>query len=214
MSEFLGPPVSRRRLRAVRLSGAVLVLAILYLTRGWTLPAWGRWLDVSEPPRPADYVLVLTGGEDTRPFVAAALYTKGYVREVLVPYLRPSADARDGVVPDDTDLIRRVLVARGVPAGRVTRLPGEVNSTADEARALARFLDDHPEATVAVVTNDFHTRHARRILYRAVGRRAGQVYLVAAPTDRVRPDTWWTSERGCAIYLSETFKSVYYAVRD
>jgi uncharacterized SAM-binding protein YcdF (DUF218 family) len=202
----------RRRRWLVRCALAVAVLAVLYGTRGWTLPAWARGLDASEAPRTADYALVLTGGENTRPFVAAGLYKKGYVGAVLVPQLRLTADARDGIVPGDSDLIRRVLEKRGVPADKVIALAGEVNSTFDEATALARFLDDHAEATVAIVTNDFHTRRARSIFRRVLGSRAGQIYMVATPTDRVTPENWWKTERGSALYLSETFKTFYCAV--
>jgi uncharacterized SAM-binding protein YcdF (DUF218 family) len=203
---------ARRRRRLVRFAIMVAVLAILYGTRDWTLPAWARGLDASEAPRTADYALVLTGGENTRPFVAAGLFKKGYVGAVLVPQLRLTADARDGIVPSDSELIRRVLEERGVPADKVIPLAGEVNSTFDEATALAHFLDDHPEATVAIVTNDFHTRRARSIFRRVLGARGGQIYMVAAPTDRVTPNNWWKTERGSAIYLSETFKTLYYAV--
>jgi uncharacterized SAM-binding protein YcdF (DUF218 family) len=157
---------------------------------------------------------VLTGGEETRPFVAAGLYNRGLVKEVLVPRLRPTADAADGITPPDSDLIRDVLIRRGVPADRITLLPGEVNSTADEAAALARFLDDHPDATVAIVTSDFHTRRARSIFGRALGPRAGQVNFVAAPTDRFSAADWWQTERGFETYVGETAKTAYYAVRD
>ena len=137
-------PRPRRRRRLARWAAVALLIATLYLTRGWTLPAWGRWLDASEPPRAADYALVLTGGEETRPFVAAGLYNRGFVKEVLVPRMRLIPDAAEGIDPPESDQIRDVLVRRGVPADRITLLPGEVNSTTDEAAALARFLDDHP----------------------------------------------------------------------
>jgi uncharacterized SAM-binding protein YcdF (DUF218 family) len=136
------------------------------------------------------------------------------VKEVLVPRLRLTADAADGIVPQESDLIHEVLVRRGVPADRIITLPGEVNSTADEATALARFLDDRPGATVAIVTNDFHTGRARSIFRRALGPRAGQVYFVAAPTDRFSAADWWQTELGFVTYMGETAKAAYYAVHD
>ena len=202
----------RRRRRLARFAIVIAVLSVLYWTRGWTLPAWARGLDASEAPRSADYALVLTGGENTRPFVAAGLFNKGYVGAVLVPQLRLTADARDGIVPGDSELIRRVLEQRGVPADKIIALAGEENSTFDEATALNRFLDDHPDATVAIVTNDFHTRRARRVFRHVLGPRGSQIYMVAAPTDRVTPDNWWKTEHGSALYLSETFKTLYYAI--
>ena len=42
------------------------------------------WLDVGQRPRRADYVMVLNGGEDTRPFAAAALITAGWALALVV----------------------------------------------------------------------------------------------------------------------------------
>lgn len=210
----MSEPKSRSRRRSLRLGLALVLAAGLYATHGWTLPAWGQWLDASEPPRPADYALVLSGGADTRPFVAAGLYKAGYVRGVLVSRLRSTPDDADGIVPPEGELVRAVLVARGVPPERVTALPGAVNSTAEEAAALAQFLDDHPGATIAVVTNDFHTRRAGAIFRRALGPRAAQVYLAAAPTDGFSAADWWTTETGFVTYLGETAKAAYFSAPD
>jgi hypothetical protein len=40
---------------------------------------------VSDPIAPADAVVVLGGGADVRPFIAADLYAKGLVQKILVP---------------------------------------------------------------------------------------------------------------------------------
>ena len=127
--------------------------------------------------------------------------------------MRLTPDAADGIRPPETELIRSTLILRGVPADKVTILPGEINSTADEAMALAGFLDSHPDATVAIVTNDFHTRRARRVFRKTLGRRAGQIYMVAAPTDNFSADDWWQHDDGFVTYVGETAKTVYYAMR-
>jgi uncharacterized SAM-binding protein YcdF (DUF218 family) len=181
------------RPRLLKWLALVLLLTAFYLTRGWTLPAWGRWLDASEPPHRADYAMVLTGGENTRPFVAAGMHKNNLVGGILIARMRLMPDQVDGIVPPESDLIRSTLIDRGVPAEKVIILPGEINSTADEALALARFLDDHPNRTVAIVTNDFHTRRA--------------------PTDDFSADNWWHSEAGFMTYLGETVKSTAYALR-
>jgi uncharacterized SAM-binding protein YcdF (DUF218 family) len=119
----------------------------------------------------------------------------------------------DLLAPPEPRLVRRVLVARGVPEGRVVTLPGEVASTFDEAHALGRFLDAHPDATVAVVTDDYHTRRARRVFRKVLGARAGRVSFVATPVDGVSAADWWTTPRGFSNYVAETFKAAYYEVR-
>ena len=52
---------ARWRRRLVRMACVVGVLVLLYATRQQTLPLVPRLLDVSEPPRRVDYVLMLEG---------------------------------------------------------------------------------------------------------------------------------------------------------
>jgi uncharacterized SAM-binding protein YcdF (DUF218 family) len=182
------------------------VWAGLYFARAALLPPVARFLDVSEPPFSVHDVMVLGGGSDTRPFIAAALVKAGKARQVLVPTVKPSLNAEQGIGPPEHEIICRVLRARGVPAAAIVQLPGAVASTANEARALAEFLDANPEHTVAVVTNTFHTRRARWIFQRTLGQRAGQVHFVAAPTDGFDENTWWQSEDGFHCYAQEYVK--------
>jgi LPXTG-motif cell wall-anchored protein len=184
------------------------LLAAAWLARGWLLPAAGRFLDVSEPPREVDAVMVLGGGPTTRPFVAASLARAGLARRVLVPTFTED----DSASLSEQEVVRRVLRARGVPDGAVVTLPGAVERTQDEAWALARFLDEEPGATVAVVTSDFHTRRARMLFRREVGSHIDRVHFVAAPTDGFGADDWWRCEEGAATYLLEYFKLAYYGL--
>ena len=56
----------------------VALLTGLYLARAVILPAVASWLDVGEPPQPADAIMLLTGDAETRPFAAAALWKAGW----------------------------------------------------------------------------------------------------------------------------------------
>lgn len=189
------------------------VLAGLYLGRAALLPSAARFLDVSESPAQVDDVLVLGGGSDTRPFIAAALVKSGKARQVLIPTVKPSLNAEQNIGPPESEVISRVLQARGVPAQAIVQLPGDVASTADEAKALARFLEEHPEHTVAVVTNPFHTRRASWIFQKVLGERAPQVHFVAAPTDGFDENSWWQSEDGFGCYANEYVKLGFYWLR-
>jgi uncharacterized SAM-binding protein YcdF (DUF218 family) len=191
---------------------ATLLLAA-YLARSQLLLAMGRFLDVSERPRPVDVVLVLGGGANQRPFVAAALFRAGLARRVLVPTVKLNAANEEDLYPPEHELIRRVLESRGVPPERVVPLPEECNSTLDEALALARFLDAEPETTVAVVTHDFHTRRARSLFRRVLGGRIARVHFVSAPTEDFSADDWWCTAEGFATYTTEYLKLVLYTLR-
>jgi len=201
--------VTRRRGRWRRLRwllAPLLIVALLVALHPWLLPLAGNWLDVSTPPCEVDDVLVLGGGADTRPFVAAALYKAGWAKRVLLPTVQASAENLDGLTPVDHEIMRQVLLKRGVPADAIVLLPAEVGSTADEARALGRYLDEHPGRRVGVVTNHYHTRRARWILRTALGERAADMPFFGAPNDGFDGNNWWRSETGCVLYADEFLK--------
>lgn len=190
---------------------AACVLA--WLGRGMILPRVARWLDVGERPRPADYALVLPGGEDTRPFVAVAMVKRGLIHGVLIPPTVVSPDEMDELVPPTHEIIRRCLVMRGVDPSQVTLLEGRSGSTWNDAEALSRFLEAHSDVTVAVVTNTFHTRRSRWVFRRMLPAHHRQFFFVSAPLDQFNAEDWWHYPDGCRTYLSEYCKFAYYVVR-
>ena len=104
------------------------------------------------------------------------------------------------------ELTRQILLACSVADDRVVLLPGTCASTEDEARALARYLNEHPAARVAIVTHAYHTRRARRLFRRVLGEQILQVYFLAAPTDAFSAEDWWQSEEGFTTYATEYAK--------
>jgi uncharacterized SAM-binding protein YcdF (DUF218 family) len=202
--------MSRRRLLIALLLGAA-VVTLCWTTRSPVLRAAARWLNVGEPPHKADYVMVLNGGEDTRPFAAAALVTAGWAPQALVAETAPTPPVSDGIIPAYHDINRQVFLKCGVPAANVTILPGQAATTYDEARALAAFLQDHADARVLVVTNDYHTRRSRWVFARVLADRARQISFVSAPTDEFPMDRWWQSQLGLLVVATEYPKLVFYA---
>jgi uncharacterized SAM-binding protein YcdF (DUF218 family) len=202
--------MTRRRLLVALLFVAA-VLVTCWATRAPLLRAAASWLDVGERPHKADYIMLLTGGEDSRPFAAAALVKAHWAHRVLVAKTMLSPAEIDGIVPPCHVINRRVLLSRGVAAAEVTILPGAAASTYDEAAALAAFLRDKPYARVLVVTNDYHTRRSRWVFTRVLGDRAAQVSFVSAPSGEFRMDRWWESQVGLLSIVTEYPKLVFYA---
>jgi uncharacterized SAM-binding protein YcdF (DUF218 family) len=204
--------MSRRRLLVALLLAAA-VLATCWVNRPRLLRAAASWLDVGERPRKADYVMLLTGGEDSRPFAAAALVKAHWARRVLVAETAPGPEAIDGIAPPCHEVDRRVLLKRGIPAADVAILPGAAETTYDEAVAFAAFLRDKPNARALVVTNDCHTRRSRWVFARVLGDRAWQVSVVSAPSDEFPMERWWHSQVGLLSITTEFPKLVFYAAR-
>src|SRR5512140_1963921 len=101
------------------------------------------WLNIADRPQKADAILVL-GGSFARPFQAAELYRQGLARNVYVSAVARDRDYRlldeAGIpFPRDEDIVRQVLLKKGVPADAIEYFGKDSISTAAEAQA-ARAL--------------------------------------------------------------------------
>lgn len=177
------------------------------------LPCFSRWLDIGQRPVKADYVMVLLGDEQTRPFVAAALAAEGWADTVLLTEIAPSPQTIDGISPPSHEIARDILVSRGVPPERIVLMPAEARSTFDEARALAGLLESRPNARVLAVTSDYHSRRSRWVFHHVLAEQADKVTFVTAPTDYYVTDRWWRSQWGTRAVASEYLKLAFYLMR-
>ncbi len=195
------------------LVGATMVFAALVVW-GWRplLEAAPGWLDVGTPPEPCDFVMVLGGSPNTRPFVAAAMVRLGLARTVLVPRMVRNQPGEEIYLPPEDSTIREILLRRGVPVEQVRVIGEECPHTEAEARALKEFLDRQPGTTATVVTDAFHTRRTRWIFRRVLGAEADRLRFVSAPTDAFIPSQWWRTEEGVSAVLGEYLKGLAYVI--
>ena len=201
----------RRCCRKLLIVGTL--LGGLYLARSAILPMAARWLDVGEKPQAADYVMVLAGEENTRPFVAAAILKTGLAKKVLLTHVKRSDDVVQGLSPPIHQINRHILVRRGVAQEDIVILGRQIGHTFGEAEALARFLETSPEARVTVVTSNYHTRRARWVFTRVLEERSHQVSFVSAPAYHFREENWGQIDRGVRTVVGEYLKFAFYGVR-
>jgi uncharacterized SAM-binding protein YcdF (DUF218 family) len=203
---------SRLRRLSIALAATIVVLAALYVARAPILSTAGHWLDVGESPQPTDYCLVLSGDVQSRPFVAAALFRKGYIHgDIWLTHIKSAQPTSGEATPEGAE--RAILTKLGVPAGRIAVLDGDCESTFDEAEALASKLAGDHSSTVTIVTSNFHTRRSRYIFAKALAANGNPLHFVSVPTDYFDASNWWTSEEGVASYSKEFLKLPFYVVR-
>jgi uncharacterized SAM-binding protein YcdF (DUF218 family) len=207
-------PTYWRRRWAHRMFAAAGIFAVLcftlYFTSGWWLPAAGRWLDVGETPRQSDYCLILSGDYESRPFAAAALYRRGFIRDRIWLTHAAMADTAPAETEVSNDRAIHILTKLNIPRNRIVELPGDCASTFDEAAVLARAMAEHPTATVSVVTSNYHTRRTRWIIRRVLGSSADRVRYVSVPTDYFDAACWWKIDQGFTTYTKEFLKNAFY----
>ncbi len=201
---------TRTKLKTLFAALGLLAVSLILLTRPVVLRAVGHWLNSGQFPAPADYAMVLPGGSETRPFVAAALYRQGWVKGILIPENKITPAIADGTESLHHEILTRILTARGVDPAHITLLPGRSDSTLHDLQALDRFLDRNPQSRVLVITDEFHTRRTGWLLAKALGEKAGKVGLVAAPHEEWDPKRWWQYKQGLILGFNEYLKLAYY----
>ena len=170
----------------------------------------GKWLSAGDRPQKADAILVL-GGSFTRPFQAADLYRQGLARKIYV-----SVPAREdqyrlldeaGIAfPREEEIVRQVLLKKGVPASAIEYFGKASVSTAAEAQA-ARALFANGAPRLLVVTSPYHLRRARMTFSDALP--AADIRVIATSYDPFA-QAWWKDQSAARNVLLELAKITFY----
>lgn len=175
----------------MRLGRWLLVLLCVTALGAWFAPSVvlapvGRYLVESTTPAPADCLFVLAGDFRGQRIVKAAdLYRQGMARQI---FISGPAGAFDQT---EDELAIPFAKRRGYSDVPFVGLPNRANSTVSEAKELHPKLQAAGCKSVLVVTSDFHTKRAGRILRRIWTDL--DVRMTAAPSEDFDAEKWWTS---------------------
>jgi uncharacterized SAM-binding protein YcdF (DUF218 family) len=168
------------------------------------------WLSAADPAQKADAILVLAGGF-SRPFEAADLYHKGYAGKVYVSVPMREEQHRllddAGIAyPREEEVVREVLLKRGVPAAAIGFFGKDSVSTAAEAQA-ARALFANGAHKLLIVTSPYHLRRTRMIFTDALP--GADIRVIATSYDPF-PTSWWKDQSAARNVLLELPKIAFY----
>jgi uncharacterized SAM-binding protein YcdF (DUF218 family) len=170
---------------------AIIILGILAF-RGA-----GRWLVCEDALRPADAVVVLSGGMPWRAEEAARIVRMGYAHQVWIthPENHSQALAAMGIhfISED-DYSREVLIHQGVPDSEIRILPNTIIDTEQELDEIAGELHSDRMTTAIIVTSPPHTRRVR-VLWRHLATRNLHAIVRAAHEDPYDANHWWRNTR-------------------
>ncbi len=174
----------------------------------------GRQLVHIDALERSEVMLVLASGLD-RVIEAADLYRLGYSPLIILtePPREPSEQylLDRGIAVELNEVRRkRILEALGVPSVAIVILPDLVDSTADEARAFARWAQDRPIRSVMIVTSAHHTGRSRLTFQHTLRDLPITVYVRPSGLIKFDPDNWWRSRDTLRIGIIELQKLLYY----
>ena len=207
-------PVSFRGRRFVGWKVAAIVLIIVLAMGIWlervTLlqKAADLWV-VSDPVTRSDVVVVLGGGVDMRPFVAAELYKQGLVTKVLVSQVVETRSSKLLDLPEHSERNRLVLQRLGVPDAAIEVFGNSNKNTKDEAVALRSWANRHGVSSMVIPTEIFAARRVRWIFNREFAGSSVRLEIPAFEPSYTRAE-WWKTEAGMIAFQNEIMKYLYY----
>jgi len=197
-----------------------IILAILLLGR-LSLPSLGNFLVEEDEPQRSDIIVVLMGSGPDRMLGAVELYQAGYTGEIVM--VRNMVRGYDLVVskgvkiPHDSEIAKEVAVQLGVPAEKVTILPGDALSTQDEAIEVRKYLNRQKEIdSLIIVTSKSHSGRAKKIFVKAMGSIDREIRVISCPTqyDDFNAERWWQSREDLKRGIQEYMKLVNFYLRE
>ena len=175
-------------------------MAGLWLFRQPLLTAAGDALIESDTPQKAQAIVVLGGDEHgCRIIKAAQLASAGYAPFVIVSGPR-------WLVGHESDMTIEYARQKGYPVSLFHPFPNEGDSTRSETPLLGEYLKANGIRRIILVTSNYHTRRAARLM-----RERNpwlQVMVVPAPDPDFSPDRWWRSRNGEKTFLLEWLKTI------
>ena len=187
---------------------AALVLAFVF--RRPLLVAAGKLWVVDESVVPADAVVVLGGGAQTRPFAAAEFVQQHLTTNVLLADVQPNPTDKLGITTRESHASRAVLLKKGVHENYITSIGTNASSTIDEARALRAWAIAHRPKAIIIPTDLFHTRRVNWLMEKQLEDLNVDVRVVALDTQEYNRTNWWQKEQGVVAFQNELIKYALY----
>jgi uncharacterized SAM-binding protein YcdF (DUF218 family) len=166
---------------------------------------------VSDKITHADAVVVLGGGYDVRPVVAAKLYRDGIVPKVLLSRATEIVVNEKQATAEQIDV--RVLLQLGVPHNAIEFFGHGSTSTHDEALTLKEWATRHQVSRLIVPAEVFFARRARWVLRQAFLKTNIRVEVPSFDPPLAYSRLEWWKSGGWRTFPIEIIKYLYYRVR-
>jgi len=141
------------------------------------------------------------GGDDygTRVITAAKLVEARYVPYAIV-------SGPPNLLGHESDMTIEYARRHGFPTSLFRPFTHELNSTRSETAALGAYLRQNHAHKILLVTSNYHTRRAAKLMRTQVP--DIQTVVIPAPDPYFTPSTWWKTRSGEKIFLYEWLKTV------
>ena len=206
-------PICLRCLFRLFIAFALLALCSLlfaYLFRGPILTTFTNIWVVDEEAIPADAVVVLGGGVNTRTFAAAEMYNQGLVKKVLIPDVLLEPSEKMGLKKSHTDECKEIVLGNGVPESAIELFGTQVSSTWEEIHAIKDWCSTNNPAVLLFPTEFPMSRRLNWVINQVLNDSGVAINVVPIDHFKYERESWWTNEYGLIDFQNEVIKYVFY----
>ena len=188
-------------------SGIGFLLLIVTLVAGAyiLLRAAGAYLIYADELQPADVIVVLSGGTDSRMNEALRLYKEDYAKIIV---LTETGEQTEGYEYLNSFDMRIQLINNGIPSGNIMITDLTVNTTVDEAVAIRDLMQNRQFRSAIVVTDPYHTRRSKLIFNQVFDETGIDIIMHPVRSSWYNSRTWFTSVKGWQFTLLEYAKLI------
>lgn len=160
-------------------------------------------------------IVLLMGSTGDRALGAAELYKEGKAEQIMLVHSyitgAEALEERGITIPGDADISQDVLIELGVPEEDIILLPGDAESTKDEALVIRKYAQEHPELeNILLVTSEFHSYRAELIFNKALDDTDVTVYSAPTPYDPYEAEGWYRNREDIQRVITEYLKLAHY----
>ena len=183
--------------------GVLFILLVIVMGVYIVLRGAGAYLIYSDEIEPADIIVVLSGGTESRMTEALNLYNERYGKVIVLTETGEQVEGFDTLNSFD---MRVQLLNNGVPGGNVIITDLTVNTTLDEAVAVRNLMQNRQYTSAIIVTDPYHTRRTAWIFNQVFTDESIKIMVKPVRSSWFNSRTWFTSVRGWQFTLLEYSK--------
>ena len=183
--------------------GVLFILLVIVMGVYIVLRGAGAYLIYSDEIEPADIIVVLSGGTESRMTEALNLYNERFGKVIVLTETGEQVEGFDTLNSFD---MRVQLLNNGVPGGNVIITDLTVNTTLDEAVAVRNLMQNRQYTSAIIVTDPYHTRRTAWIFNQVFTDESIKIMVKPVRSSWFNSRTWFTSVRGWQFTLLEYSK--------
>jgi uncharacterized SAM-binding protein YcdF (DUF218 family) len=173
----------------------------------------GKWLVKNDEPVHTDAMVVLMGSFPDRILQAVDIYEQGITNKLILVEAGMGTyrklEERGVKIISGTEQIRNAAIVLGINSDSIIILPGNAQSTQQEAMIVRDYLDDYPAIdTLVLVSSSPHMRRAYMTFKNAFNKSQQHIYIICSPSayTEFNATKWWKSKDDIETLMLEYLK--------